>query len=327
MRFYLTVLLAVAAVVADVRPGHAQGPAVLIDVKSGQVLYADRADQRWHPASLTKIMTAYLTFRAIKDGRLALEQKIPVSETAHEMPASKIGLPIGAEMGLDLALRSLIIKSANDVSVMLAEAIDGSVAAFSDRMNRTAKRLGMTRTHFVNPNGLPDLAQVSTARDLAILTRAVVAEFPEHAHYWATPNMRIGRIRLRSHNSLLRTFPGANGFKTGFICDSGFNIVATAERDGMHLAAVVLGDVTPADRGARASALLSHGFKRHAWKRFFGAPRMAALPVNLRDPPPPSIRQDIRVWDCGRRRPTARRAPKAAPKAQRANAQERRNIQ
>ena len=297
----------------------AQGPAVLMDLESGRVLYTDRADQRWHPASLTKIMTAYLTFQAIRDGKLTLEQSIPVSEVAHAMPPSKIGLPVGAEMGIDLALRSLIIKSANDVAVMLAEAIDGSIGAFAERMNRTAARLGMTRSHFVNPNGLPDAAQVSSARDLAILTRAVASEFPEHAHYWATPTMQIGRIRLRSHNSLLRTYPGANGFKTGFICDSGFNVVATAERDGMKLAAVVLGETTPADRAARASSLLNHGFKRHAWKVFFGAPDLTGLAIDAADPEPPSIRADIRVWDCGGRRATARKAvPRARPQERRA---------
>ncbi|MEO0672851.1 MAG: D-alanyl-D-alanine carboxypeptidase family protein, partial [Pseudomonadota bacterium] len=208
------------------------GPTLLIDDASGRVLYAEDADQLWYPASLTKIMTAYLAFRAVREGRLAMDKKIPVSERANKMPASKIGLPVGAEMGLELAIRTVIIKSANDVSVMLAEAIDGSVEGFVANMNRTARRLGMTSTTFENPNGLPAAGQMTTARDLALLTRAVVREFPEHLHYWATPTVKVGRARLRSQNALLRSYEGATGFKTGFICDSGFNIVATAERDG-----------------------------------------------------------------------------------------------
>ncbi|MEM7775871.1 MAG: D-alanyl-D-alanine carboxypeptidase family protein [Pseudomonadota bacterium] len=306
---------------------HAAGPAVLIDVESGHVLYAEEPDQLWHPASLTKIMTAYLAFRAVKDGRLKMDQKIPVSARANKVQPSKIGLPVGAEMGLDLALRSLIIKSANDVAIMLAEAIDGSVEAFATNMNRTAQEIGMARSHFVNPNGLPDERQVTTARDLAVLARAVVSEFPEHAHYWATPYLRIGKRRLRSHNSLLRTFSGATGLKTGFICDSGFNIVATAKRDERHLAAVVLGEISPVDRSARAAALLQHGFKRYDWKLFLAAPTLNALPEASSTSPAPSIRGQIRVWNCGRRRrPAARKRPaktaqpKTSPKKS-ANAQ------
>lgn len=280
------------------------GPAMLLDVETGHVLYAEEPDQLWHPASLTKIMTAYLTFQAIKDGRLKLDQKIPVSKVANEMPASKIGLPVGGSLDVDLALKSLIIKSANDVAVMLAEAIDGSVEAFADRMNRTAKRLGMARTKFRNPNGLPDIRQVTTARDLAILTRTVIAEFPEHSEYWASPYMRIGNIRLRSHNSLLRTFEGTTGFKTGFICDSGFNVVATAKREGRHLAAIVLGEVSPTDRGDRASSLLQHGFKRYDWKLALDAPKLASLPAAPETSTAPSIRHKIRVWDCRGRRPS-----------------------
>ncbi len=297
---FVAALVSLGVILCALHTPANAGPVMLLDVETGHVLYAEDADKRWHPASLTKIMTAYLAFRALADGRLKMDQKIPVSEAAHKEPPSKIGLPVGAEMPMDLALRSLIIKSANDVAVMIAEAIDGSVEAFAARMNKTAARLGMSRSRFVNPHGLPDERQVTTARDLALLAAAVVKEFPQHAHYWATPTMVIGRRRLRSHNSLLRTFAGTTGLKTGFICDSGFNIVATAQRDGRHLAAVVLGEVSPLDRGARASNLLQHGFKRYEWKRFFGAKALSDMAVNPIDPGPPSIRRQIRVWDCGR---------------------------
>lgn len=294
---------------------RASGPVLLFDVETGHVLYASQPDQPWHPASLTKIMTAYLAFEALKSGQLKDDEPITTSETAHKMPPSKIGLPVGAEMSIDLALRSLIIKSANDVAVMIAEAIDGSVPAFAERMNRTARRLGMTETHFENPSGLPDPAQVTSARDMAKLTRAVIAEHPKHAHYWATPTMRIGRIRLRSHNTLLRNFAGASGIKTGFICDSGFNVVASARRDGRHLGAVVLGEVSARDRGARAQALLDHGFETYAWKRFLDAPTLASLTAQPDTVPVPSVRNSIKSWNCKRRRarpkqkPTARNTP------------------
>ncbi|MEL6622490.1 MAG: D-alanyl-D-alanine carboxypeptidase family protein, partial [Pseudomonadota bacterium] len=301
------VLTALVALVVMTERAEARGPLMLIDVETGRILYAENPHQRWHPASLTKVMTAYLAFEAIREGRLSMETQLVTSKTANKMPPSKIGLPVGAKMSMELALKSLIIKSANDVAVMFAETIDGSVAAFTDRMNRTARRLGMTRTRFVNPNGLPAGEQVTTAADLARLARAVMLEYPEHAHFWATRTMRIGRVRLRSHNTLIGAFPGATGLKTGFICDAGFNIVASAKRNGRHLAAIVLGEVTPQDRAARAASLLEHGFDTYAWKLFLRAPQLDGYrPAKGQDLAAPSIRSRIRVWDC-RRRPVKRR--------------------
>jgi D-alanyl-D-alanine carboxypeptidase len=182
-------------------------------------------------------------------------------------------LPVGGEMTVDLALQALIIKSANDVAVMLAEAISGSEPAFVAQMNVTAKRLGMTRTTFMNTNGLPAPEQVTTARDLAKLARAIIAEFPEYAHNWAAPNMRLGKNRLTTHNGLLQSFEGADGMKTGFTCDSGFNIVASATRDGRQLVAVVLGDASSGERNVRAASLLEFGFQQQGWKRCSTRPR------------------------------------------------------
>src|SRR5688572_9879384 len=235
--------------------GAMAGPTLLFDASNGKVLYAEDQDDQWHPASLTKIMTAYLTFEALKSGRITLEQKITVSENAHVLPPSKVGLPVGAEMKVDLAIRALIVKSANDVAVMLAEAIGGSEEAFVKQMNDTALRLGMTRTRFVNPHGLPAPEQVTTARDLAKLSRAVLADFPEQASLWALADIQIGRRRLRTHNGLLKTYDGADGLKTGFICDSGYNVVASASRDGRKLVAVVLGESSGRDRNVRAASL------------------------------------------------------------------------
>ena len=277
------------------------GPALLFDAADGKILYAEDLDHQWFPASLTKIMTAYLTFEALKTGKLSLDTKIPCSETAHVQPPSKIGLPVGAEMTVELALKALIVKSANDVAVMLAEAVSGSEAAFVERMNATAKRLGMTRTRFANPNGLPAPDQVTTARDLARLSMAVLKDYPEHSHYWSMPNVQIGKLRLGSHNSLLRTFDGADGLKTGFICDSGFNVVASATRDGTRLMAVVLGEPTGQDRSLRAASLLEHGFQQRGWKMLFNSTSIDNMPLDASAKGPASVRESVLAWDCGHR--------------------------
>lgn len=294
------------------------GPALLFDPSNGKVLYSEDLDTMWYPASLTKIMTAYLAFEAIKNGKLRLDDKIQCSLVATLQPPSKIGLPVGGELTVDMALQAIIIKSANDVTVMLAEAIAGSERAFVNKMNATAQRLGMTRTHFENTNGLPDPAQVTTARDLAKLARAVLAEHGQYAHYWTLPDMRIGKRRLGSHNALLRTFPGADGLKTGFTCDSGFNVVASATRDGRKLMAVVLGESSGDERAVRAASLLEHGFTNYGWKDLFNTSNIDTLPIDPTARAAASVRRSVIAWDCGnnkRRAAEARRKKTAKVKA------------
>lgn len=286
------------------------GPALLFEASSGKVLYAEDQDHLWHPASLTKIMTAYVTFAAIRDGELKIDGKVACTETAAKEPPSKVGLPVGAEMSVELALKALIVKSANDVAVMLAEAVAGNVDAFVGRMNATARKLGMTRTHFVNPNGLPAAEQVTTARDLARLSRAVVRDFPQYADLWAMPAFQLGKLRLGSHNSLLRTFEGADGLKTGFICDSGFNVVASATRNGTRLMAVVLGEPTSSDRSVRAASLLEHGFQHYGWKTFFSPTDIDNMPLDPEAKSVVSVRDTVLSWDCGYR-PKARTVDRA----------------
>ncbi len=278
------------------------GPALLFDAASGKVLYAEDQDQPWHPASLTKIMTAYMTFDALRSKKISLEQKIATSANAHAQPPSKLGLPVGAEITVNLALKALIVKSANDAAVMLAEAIGGSEEAFIAQMNSAAQRLGMTRTRFVNPHGLPAAEQVTTARDLARLTRVVVRDYPEYAPLWSMADMQIGRRRLRTHNGLLRTYDGADGLKTGFICDAGFNVVATATRDDRRLVAVVLGEFTSRDRSLRAASLLEHGFKNYGWKEFFSTTTVDSLPVSADTTAVHSIREHVASFACNPRR-------------------------
>ena len=276
------------------------GPALLFEPSNGKVLYAEDADNQWHPASLTKIMTAYVTFEALKQGKLKLTDKVACSLVATLQPPSKVGLQVGAEITVDTALQAVIVKSANDVTVMLAEAVSGNETAFVEKMNATAKRLGMTRTNFVNTNGLPDPGQVTTARDLARLAQAVITEYPEYAHYWALPDMRIGKRRLGSHNALLKTFPGADGLKTGFTCDSGFNVVASATRDGRRLMAVVLGETSGNERAVRAASLLEHGFQTHGWKELFSTqPTLVNLPLDPAAKGVVSMRDAVYSGECG----------------------------
>jgi len=280
----------------------AAGPALLFDASNGKVLYAEDMDHEWHPASLTKIMTAYLVFKDLKSGKIKLDTKIGNSELARKQPPSKIGLPMTAKLSIDTALKALIVKSANDVAVMIAEALGPTHDRFIARMNATAKELGMTRTHFVNPNGLPQKAQVTTARDLAKLARAVYKEFPEHANYWNMPMFRLGKIRLSSHNGLLRTFEGADGMKTGFICDSGFNVVASATRDGRTLMAIVLGEPSSADRNIRAASLLEHGFQQYGWKTLFNTSTVDNMPISQGAAKVESVRHTVTSFSCGNRR-------------------------
>jgi D-alanyl-D-alanine carboxypeptidase len=298
-----------AAVALSLPCAAVAGPTLLFDASDGKVLYAEDQDNQWHPASLTKIMTAYVTFEAIKEGKLTLETKIGCSELANSQPPSKVGLPVGAEMTVETALQALIVKSANDVAVMLAEAVAGTQEAFVDRMNGTAGRLGMTRTKFANANGLPAQEQVTTARDLAKLATAVVRDYPDYARLWSMVDMRIGKRRLRTHNGLLTNYEGADGLKTGFICDSGFNVVASATRDGHRLVAVVLGEPTGRDRTLRAASLLEHGFNTYAWKAMFGAKTLTTLPMAEDAKGPMTMRQAVISFECGtaRRRAVAKR--------------------
>jgi D-alanyl-D-alanine carboxypeptidase len=312
----LTRFALAAAVAVTSAPAWA-GPALLFDAGDGRVLYAEDADDQWHPASLTKIMTAYVTFEALREGKLTMASKIGCSELAHSQAPSKIGLPVGAEMTVETALQALIVKSANDVAIMLAEAVAGSQEAFVARMNATATRLGMTRTRFVNANGLPAPQQVSTARDLAKLASAVVRDYPMHATLWSMQEFRVGKRRLHTHNGLLMNYAGADGMKTGFICDSGFNVVASATRDNRKLIAVVLGEATGSERTVRAANLLEHGFNTAAWKVLFSPSTLDSMPVPPDAKGPMTMRQAVISYECGtgRRRAVAKTRKKkgAAP--------------
>ncbi|ODA66274.1 D-alanyl-D-alanine carboxypeptidase DacF precursor [Methyloligella halotolerans] len=266
----LAVALLSVALLLPPHLAHA-GPALVFEPYNGTVFYAEDPDVPWFPASLTKLMTAYIAFSDIRAGRVTMDTMISCSAHAQSQAPTKLGLPVGGELTLEIAIKIIIVKSANDVAVMVAEALGGgSEQAFVVRMNAAAQHLGMTHTHFANANGLPNEDQVTTARDLGRLARALILQFPEYADIFKLRHVKVGDKILRTHNGLLRDFEGADGMKTGFICDSGFNIVASATRDGRRLVAVVLGEVSVPARRDRVTDLLENGFKRYFWKSLFG---------------------------------------------------------
>ena len=235
-------------------------PRLLVDMHSGEVLFAEDAGKPWHPASLTKLMTAFVTFEAVSAGRVSLDTPVIISARALEEPPSKVGLPVDTALTLRDALYLLIVKSANDIAVAIAETVSGSVEDFVFEMNVTAKALGLTATHYVNPNGLHDPGQTTSARDLAILALSIRARHPEYDDMFATEAVRLGGTLLDSQNNLLTDFAGTTGMKTGYVCSSGLNIVATVERSGRDLMAVVLGGSSARERGEETAQLLQQGF-------------------------------------------------------------------
>jgi D-alanyl-D-alanine carboxypeptidase len=233
---------------------------LVVDADSGMILGQRDADKVWYPASVTKLMTAYLTFQALKSGRLKLTSPVFETEDALAQPPTKMGYAVGTAMTLDNALKMMLVHSANDIAVAISEAVGGSKAQFVSEMNVTARSLGMNSTHYDNPNGLPSPGQLTTARDLAVLARTILREFPEYRDYFHIFAIKAGPRILRSPNKLLERYPGATGMKTGFICDSGFNMVASATRDGRSLIVVVLGAPTALRRNELAAKLLKVGF-------------------------------------------------------------------
>ena len=239
------------------------GASILIDADSGKVLRAENATYPWYPASTTKLMTLYMTLSAVRDHRITFDTLFTVSRNASMQAPTKMGLPVGTQVTVDNAIKMMMVKSANDMAVLLAEGIGGSIDDFSQQMTDTAHQLGMTELNFVNPNGLPADGQITSARDLAILARALIREFPDYSFYWHVPAIKFGRRIVRNYNPLLGRYPGADGMKTGFICASGFNLVATATRNNKHLIAVVLGAPSGAVRAIKAAEMLESGFSQN----------------------------------------------------------------
>src|SRR5262245_33949668 len=266
---------------------------LVIEAESGKVLFAENAGQPWYPASVTKLMTAYVTLRAVREGRLTLDKPLTVSANAAAQAPVKMGFPAGTIVTVDNALKMLMVKSANDMAVVLAEGVAGSVESFADQMNANARRLGMTQSTFVNPNGLPADDQISSARDLAMLARALIREMPEYDYYWHLPGIRMGKRVQFNYNTLIGRYPGADGMKTGFICASGFNLVASATRDDKRLIAVVLGAPSSAARAMKAAQLLERGFSGGGGLSWLMPSLGTVETLQAVDSAPPNLRDDM----------------------------------
>jgi len=251
-------------------------PFIVIDRASGEVLIENRPFERWYPASLTKLMTLYVTMRAIAAGEIAPGSPVPISKLAASQPPTKLAAPAGSVLRVDAAMRVVVVKSANDVAIALAEAVAGSVPAFVERMNGEAERLGLADSRFANPNGLHSDKQYSSARDLAFLARQILTEFPQYRDYFAEPAMTYGGRTDHSYNLLLERFTGADGMKTGFVCASGYNFIASATRNGRQLIAVSLGMFSQSDRAIEGARLLLEGFERDAGPPIEGYRRAGA---------------------------------------------------
>jgi D-alanyl-D-alanine carboxypeptidase len=264
------------ALAAGQTPGSST---LLFDARDGRVLYAEDPDQPWYAASLTKMMTAYILFEEWASGRLKPTDKIVISPYANGQPKMRLGLGAGKEITLDDASKALIMESANDIAVAIAEGIAGTEEAFVQRMNETAKRLGMYGTRYINPNGLPGEKQFTTAKDLSRLAAALIRDFPQHLGLFAMKEAQIGKRRIATHNPVLGgRVPGGDGIKTGFTCSAGYNIVASATRNGQRLVAIILGAANKEKRAMRAAQLLDFGFARGAWKGVEPGPTIESLP-------------------------------------------------
>lgn len=274
------------------RIAHAEAH-LLIEADTGKVLEAENATVPWYPASVTKIMTAYVTLKAVEDGKVTLDTLLTVSPRAASQSPSKMGLKPGTQLTVDNALKMMLVRSANDMAVVLAEGVGGSVDNFAEMMNEAAQQLGMTQTHYVNPNGLPDDGQITSARDLGILARSFLRDLPQYEYFVHIPAIRFGHRVTQNFNRLIGRYPGADGFKTGFICAAGYNLVASATRNGRRLIAVVLGASSNQMRAVRAAQLLDRGFASSpmSWLR----PSLGSVEslVPLENASPPDLRDEI----------------------------------
>jgi D-alanyl-D-alanine carboxypeptidase len=295
------VLAGLAIALIAPRLAHAEA-LLVVEADTGKVLQAENATYPWYPASVTKMMTTYVTLKAVKDGRISLDTLLTVSPTAASQSPAKMGFRPGIQVTVDNALKMMMVRSANDMAVVLAEGVGGSIDGFSAQMNQTAQRLGMTQTSYVNPNGLPADGQITSARDLAILARAIIRDLPEYEYFVHIPSIRYGRRVTQNFNKLIGRFPGADGFKTGFICASGYNLVASATRNGKRLIAVVLGASSGQMRAVRAAQLLERGFANNSltWLRPALGTVDNLVPI---DASPPNLRDEM----CGgkRKRPAS----------------------
>jgi D-alanyl-D-alanine carboxypeptidase len=270
---------------------------LVMDARTGRILHARNADSQRYPASLTKIMTLYMVFDALERKRLKLNTRMRVSARAAAQPPSELGLKVGQTITVKDAILALVTKSANDVATVIAEHLGGTESEFSVMMTAKARKLGMSRTTFRNASGLPNPGQLSTARDMAMLARAVLYRFPGYYHYFSTRSFTYRGANHRNHNGLLGTYDGVDGIKTGYIRASGFNLVASAKRGDQRLIGVVFGGKSSKKRNTKMVNLLNDGFRKNAV--ILASARKAGAKEIGYPPPKPVIGFAPRLADTG----------------------------
>ncbi|PVE20301.1 hypothetical protein DC522_33165 [Microvirga sp. KLBC 81] len=289
----LSSLLLAAGLFLTASPADAS-PLLLVDASTGDVLAAQEATRSWHPASLTKLMTAHLALMVVRSGKLALDTSIVLSARAAAQAPSKLGAPPGTSLRLEDALRVMLVKSANDVAVAIAEAASGSEAAFVAAMNAEASRLGMSGTRFVNASGLHDDRQVTNARDMAVLMLAVLSSHAGYADLFRTSAVAVNGRTLKNTNKLVEDYAGLEATKTGYVCASGFNVAVSAVRGGRRVVGVVLGAPSAATRTRITKELLDIGLAG-------ATSSIGNLRMVRADAPAPGT--DLRRLKCGRQGP------------------------
>ena len=260
--FLLIMFIVICAIVPAMAKPNPKYASLVMDADTGLILHHRYADKRLHPASLTKMMTMVLTFEAMDRGRMRPNDRIRISKHAASMVPSKLGISAGGSIRVKDALSALATKSANDVAVALAERIGGSEREFARLMTIRARDIGMSRTTFKNASGLHHPSQISTARDMAKLARYILVKYPHHYHYFSKKSFTFGGKTYKNHNKLLSNYAGTDGFKTGYINASGFNLVASAKRDGRRIIGVVFGGRSGKTRNAHMVQLLDKGFQK-----------------------------------------------------------------
>lgn len=268
---FCTGIEAAAPVMTPAAPTVAATSYLLVDFNSGRVLAEKDADKRVAPASITKVMTAYVAFRELKSGHLTLSEKATISQNAWQTGGSKMFVEVNKQVAIEDLLQGMIIQSGNDASVALAEHIAGSESTFADMMNQQAERLGMSGSHFENSMGLPSPNHYTTARDLVTLARALIQEFPEYYRWDAQKEFTFNNITQQNRNLLLWRDTSVDGIKTGFTDEAGYCMLASAKRDDMRLISVVMGTASPNARANETQSLLNYGFRFYETRRLYEA--------------------------------------------------------
>jgi D-alanyl-D-alanine carboxypeptidase len=275
----VAVLLVFAGFMATPSVSQAKYASIVVDADTGRILHGTNIDTRNYPASLTKMMTLYMVFDALKSGKVTLDTKFTVSRRAARQPASKLGLRYRQTLTVQEAILALVTKSANDVATMIGENMAGSERTFALRMTAKARQLGMSRTTFRNASGLPHRGQLSTARDMAKLARSLITEHPHFYGYFSVKNFKYkGRVH-KNHNKLLTSYEGTDGIKTGYIRASGYNLVASAKRQSDRLIGVVFGGNSSKHRNRHMTNLLNQGFRTINGGQAPASKVMASLPA------------------------------------------------